>query len=439
VHTPQSDISPVGEAGPVDEASPELRAGFARADITPTWPVSLAGFASRSGLSTGVAHPLHVRAAVFEAGGGAIVVSADLLYWPPELVEELRPLLAAQTDVPADHILFAATHTHSAPQVCTWLAPSVGVRDEKSVDLVRRQTVQAVSEAAARLEPVTVRRATGQHDLGMNRRTVVDGRAHAAPNPAGPRDPDVTVVTYLRDDGGLAGAITHYTCHPVISADSEVSGDFSGEAMRLIEEETGAVSLYLQGCCGDINPGRVACTGLAEVDRQAAAFADVLRQVLAGPAETLEPTRLGAEWRREWLPFRGVPDQAGIAAACTMDGVQGEWGRALHDHPELVADTAGLLVQRLDLARGLHLVAMNGEVSVAYGLAIKEMSQQRALPVAYANGTIGYLPTAAQIAEGGYEAEESARYLLLPGYYAPEIEGMITTATQEVIGTVCQP
>jgi hypothetical protein len=84
-------------------------------------------------------------------------------------------------------------------------------------------------------------------------------------------------------------------------------------------------------------------------------------------------------------------------------------------------------------------VAMNGEVSVAYGLAIKEMSQQRALPVAYANGTIGYLPTAAQIAEGGYEAEESARYLLLPGYYAPEIEGMITTATQEVIGTVCQP
>ncbi len=432
MHIPQSDA---GQAG---DASIELRAGFARADITPSWPVSLAGFASRSGLSTGVAHPLHVRVAAFEAGTRALVLSADLLYWPPELVDELRPLLAMQADVPADNILFAATHTHSAPQICTWLAPSVGLRDKDSVDLVRRQTVEAVSAAAARLEPVTIRRAIGRHDLGMCRRTVVDGRVQAGPNPAGLRDPEVTVITYVRDDGSLAGVITHYTCHPVISADSKVSGDFTGEAMRLIEDETGSVGLYLQGCCGDINPGGFASTGLDEVDRQAATFAKVVRQLLDGPAETLEPMPLTAEWRRVQLPFRHRPDPAEIAAARVMDGVMGEWGRALNDHPELVTEAAGLRVQRLDLARGLHLVAMNGEVSVAYGLAIKETSQRQALPVAYANGTIGYLPTAAQIAEGGYEPEDSARYLLLSGFYAPAIEDLITTATTEVLSTIPQ-
>ena len=431
MHIPQSD------AGPAGDASIELRAGFARADITPTWPVSLAGFASRSGLSTGVAHPLHVRAAAFEAGARALVLSADLLYWPPELVDELRPLLATQADVPADNILFAATHTHSAPQICTWLAPSVGVRDKDSVDLVRRQTVEAVSAAAARLEPVTLRRAIGRHDLGMCRRTVVDGRCTAGPNPAGPRDPEVTVITYVRGDGSLAGAITHYTCHPVISADSKVSGDFTGEAMRLVEDETGVgqplPSRLLRR--HQPRPGSRA-RGWPRSSGRPAPLPMSFGSYLIGPAEELEPVPLAAEWRRVQLPFRHRPDPAEIDAASVMDGVMGEWGRALNDHPELVTEAAGLQVQRLDLGRGLHLVAMNGEVSVAYGLAIKESSQRQALPVAYANGTIGYLPTAAQIAEGGYEPEDSARYLLLSGFYAPEIEDLITTATAELLSTI---
>src|SRR5438874_1367400 len=44
----------------------ELRAGFARIDITPTTPVMLAGYASRKELSQGVHDPLFARAVAFE-------------------------------------------------------------------------------------------------------------------------------------------------------------------------------------------------------------------------------------------------------------------------------------------------------------------------------------------------------------------------------------
>src|SRR6267142_2565709 len=44
----------------------ELRAGFARIDITPTEPVMLEGYASRKELSRAVHDPLSARAVVFE-------------------------------------------------------------------------------------------------------------------------------------------------------------------------------------------------------------------------------------------------------------------------------------------------------------------------------------------------------------------------------------
>src|SRR5262252_9224128 len=57
-----------------------LRAGAARTDITPTQPVTLAGYASRTNLSQGVHDPLSARAVAFACGEGKLVlVSIDTL------------------------------------------------------------------------------------------------------------------------------------------------------------------------------------------------------------------------------------------------------------------------------------------------------------------------------------------------------------------------
>lgn len=412
-----------------------LRAGFAVADITPEWPVWLAGFAVRTAPSDGVAHPLHVRVALLETGGDRddparlLVVAADLLNWDPDLLPGLRERLSGLAAVPPERILFAASHTHSAPQTTRWQAPSLGRVDERYVRLLADRVAAAVTAAAGRLQPVTLTRGAGRHDLGTYRRAVYRGVVTDGPNPAGPRDPELTALGFWRADGGLAGSIVHYTCHPVISAEQQVSGDFTGAAMTLLDGANGGVNLYLQGCCGDINPGRLGATGLAEVDRQARILADLVGEVLAGSPAELVPGPLAARWRRRELPFDHAPTAAEIRTASESAGVLGEWGRAFTAHPERVASSATFRVQRLDLAPGCALLAMNGEVTVGYGLAIRDASDGRVLPVGYSNGMIGYLPSAEQIREGGYEPDTSTRYYLLPGRYSPRIEGLIRDTT----------
>jgi hypothetical protein len=406
------------------------RIGAARVDITPDWPLPLAGFASRTTISQGVAHPLHLRVALLESTGTrALIASADLLNWGPERLPEWRKALSASCGVPEGSVLFSATHSHSGPQTNGWHAAATGVLDPRFLDLLGERLLAVAAAAAADMEDVSIARGRGQHDLGMHRRVVVDGHAMSRPNPDGPVDHEVTVLAFRRADGSLKAALTHYTCHPVLSGEDQLSGEFTGDAMSRVEERTGAVSLYLQGCCGDTNPGRLASTGLAEIPKQGAALADVVSGILDGALEELRPVPLTARWDGVDLPFKSAPTTAELQEASTQDGVMGQWGRAFLEHPERIAASARLELQRLEIAEGQALLAMNGEVCLDYGLQIKAVSGGRVLPVAYSNGMIGYIPTATQVDEGGYEADESTRYYLLAGRFARELDPLIRAHT----------
>ena len=68
-----------------------LRAGLARVEITPTQPVLMAGYASRTNLSTGVHDPLSARALAFEQDGKRLLlVSLDNLGLYNSTAEPLR-------------------------------------------------------------------------------------------------------------------------------------------------------------------------------------------------------------------------------------------------------------------------------------------------------------------------------------------------------------
>lgn len=393
-----------------------MRVGAAKIDITPELPVPLAGFAARNGaLVDTVADPLHLRVTVLEsAGTKAAIFAADLLSWGPEIVAELRPRLAEKLDVLAEFITFTATHTHSGPQTGRWHSASVGPLDPRYLDRLTERALDAAAQAAAALEPVTAQRACGVHDLGRYRRP--DRGAD------GPRDNELTTVAFRRADGSLVASWVHYTCHPVINGSNAVSADFPGLAGTAIEADTGGVVSYLQGCCGDQNPQTYSGAGLDVARREGERFAAVIRQTLAADQVELAPIPFRTSWSAVELPFKSVPTEEELRAASETPGVLSEWGSAYLAHPERLSPTATLHLQRLDLADGLSLLAMNAEVCVAYGHAVRAASDNRCLPVAYANGIIGYLPTAAQIAVGGYEAVDSARYYFLPGIFAPEVE-----------------
>jgi hypothetical protein len=90
-----------------------------------------------------------------------------------------------------------------------------------------------------------------------------------------------------------------------------------------------------------------------------------------------------------------------------------------------------LEITRLELAENLILAAFNAEMVVQYGLFIKDRFNRRVLPLGYTNGMIGYVTTAEQLAEGGYEPCGSTPYFNLPAPFAAGTEARIRTAILE--------
>ena len=425
-----------------------LSLGVAKIDITPSRPVQLAGFASRCGRgsSQGIAHPLYARVLLFEQSGAtgparrALVVAADLLWWAPErmagIVEQLRERWA----VAPEAIILNATHTHSGPQTSSRFAPSIGEADPSYVASLEARLFEAVEAAARRVEPVVVEQGRGVCGIGVHRRKLVDGQVRHVPNPDGPIDPEVTVIRFRARNGRARAILVHYTCHPVITDAMLISSEFPGVAMEQVEQELGGdvVAAYLQGCCADIKPhvarnGEFARADDSVVRQMGTTLAQEVLRVLREPARVLPAAPLRARAAVVPLDFRRLPAIPELEAQRDQGGIVGEWSRLLLANPERLQRSIPLTLVALDLAEGLTLLAMNAEPAVAYGLFAKGQSGGRVLPLGYSNGMLGYLMTARQIVEGGYEPVDSCPYFGLPGPFAPSVEADVLAAISDLI------
>jgi len=387
-----------------------LTAGVAVVDITPIQPVPLAGFASRQSEFDRVDRPLFAKVWAFEERGRrALLVQADLIWWGSERMPQLRQKLKERFGVQEEAVILHATHTHGGPQMSERFVPELGRFDEPTVTRIESLLLEGVAEAFSRMEPVKLERGRGSCDIGINRRKLEHGQAVMAPNPDGPNDAEVTVILLRRSSGDPLGVWFHYTCHPTTTSDSAVTPDFPGAAMERVEEWLGGAAAvsFLQGCCGDIRPavirdGQFAKGTLDDVRELGERLAQSVIRVLQGPLEALPTAELA--WRQEQVQL-----------------------------PLELGSSIPLELTCLRLAKGASLLAMDGEIVVEYGLFVKGLSHGSVLPLPYSNGMIGYVPTAKQLAEGGYEAKDSTYYFRLPSPFGASAEERLRAAIERIL------
>ncbi|MBI3182723.1 MAG: hypothetical protein HYZ28_11350, partial [Myxococcales bacterium] len=90
----------------------KLRAGAARVELSPPFPVVAAGYPPPRSVADRAEHPLHARALVLEAESVRVgLVSLDLLSVPAPLAEEIRSRVSA---LGLADLWVSATHTHSS-------------------------------------------------------------------------------------------------------------------------------------------------------------------------------------------------------------------------------------------------------------------------------------------------------------------------------------
>ena len=262
--------------------------------------------------------------------------------------------MAAQAGVADADVMFNATHTHSAPQLSRDQATLLGVADDAYLAELDAHLALAARDAAAARREVEVFRTTGTYELAWQRREQLDVDR--------PIDDRLTVVRFQAGDE-IVACFVHYACHPVVSADDAVSGDFFGVAMARVEEVSGAMAFPLQGCAGDVDPAGAVMAGIGRAESVGREFADAVVALLGAPAEPVVTATPESTWASAELPLVGSPTEPELVAASTGEGLDAQWARALLADRGLLRPFRECRLQLWSLGPGLQLLGINGEAT----------------------------------------------------------------------------
>jgi len=398
-------------------ADGELLAGVSTADITPPVGGMMGGYGDRGlSVSTGVHDPLMAKALVLKDADTALaIVTIDLVGVPSKSIEPIREAVREKAGI--DELMLLASHTHSGPDTMFSL-PMTQKPWSKDFE---EKVIDAVVSASEAVAPVRYGVGTGEVREGHNRRKVLpDGTCemlwrNPERAPTQPVDYELGVIRFETTAGAPVATLVNFACHPVILGPEnlEISADWPGAMMRLVEEQVGGVCLFANGACGDINPFMDKTApkdgAFEEVEKMGRAVAEEV-VLVAGAIEMRDGADAALTARTEAVPIAlrwDIDDPEVIAA------FEEQYGTILvrlalnRLRSELGGPLAGDLVT-VTLGDDLAIAGLPGEFFVELGLDLKRRSAfPYTFAFGYCNKGYAYFPTVNAAWQGGYGGKEA--------------------------------
>ena len=443
----------VTAAGFAADKPAALQAGAAAVDISPTqFPLNMPGL-FRANMADRCHDPLHSRALVLDDGTTRLaMVLVDNIGVAPELIEEAKELASKETGIPTDKMLICSTHTHSAVRTLghTKGRPAAEVAYRK---IILDGMVASIVQADVALQPAAVGAAAHPlpEEVGNRRWYLKPGKMPRNPfgkfdkvkmnpgsnpdvldRPAGPTDPDVTILS-VRDKKGKPLALwANYSLHYVgYIPKGQISADYFGEFARLMPSRLRAgehfVAMLTNGTSGDINnlpflklrPPR---EPFEQVRLVAAKTADAAWFAHRKIEKHRCDVKLGMRQREIDLKYRR-PTEEEVAEAKKVLAVTDEqeikklprlaqhYARNTVHAAQRKEDTLTVKVQTIRIG-DFAICTIPFEVFAEIGLDLKKRSPfPRTMVISAANGRYGYLPTPEQHKLGGYETWLGTNYV----------------------------
>jgi hypothetical protein len=414
-------------------------AGYAEKKVTPPVAIDLTGFGFYlDRRAESVLDDLKVRALCLKDSiQSVILITCDLLGFTVEFSDRIRKRIAADEKMPVRNILLACTHTHSGP--ATQPIPGLGRLDAAYL----LQVAATITEVAAEARASMAEAKFGFHieavePIGYNRRRInfeeIDHR--------------LKVAIFRQKKTKIF--LLNYACHPVtLGPTKEISADWPGALIKEIEGR-GYRGLFFQGFCGDIDPVTYMNRRLGAGRKDLSLYGRILAErafkseeyaAFEGRAE------VRAAERRIRLPLQVFPKSAleretlrAVEATKEFPGagqVVWAWRKKVEKfHAGLSRSPwmEDVPVQALAVG-GLKILGIPGEVFSGLGLKLRR-KWPSLVPVGYANGNVGYLPT-----KEAFHTENDYACYCAPKFYAvfpfsPKIESILLRAGHELLSSL---
>ncbi len=385
--------------------SAAFRASVVKVDITPSTPKWLLGYGPRQ--STAIHDRIYHRIVAMDDGAARyLIVSSEVCLFAPSVYDDAARRIQKETGVDPVRFLWTMTHTHSAPEVGPPGIYSVLLKGRSDHPVDTEYTgqfiaslVKGAADALAQLAPARVATGTGHANANINRRARdTDGRISLGLNPDGPVDRQIGLIRLETATGSPIALLANYAMHGTVLSGrfTEISGDAQGAVATYVESKIGAPMLYINGAAGNIAPiysvydtpraGHLSQFNVLLGDRILAANSAIAPaasevRLWAGENWIESPRKKGLGWPEDLM----------------------QWSRETPGGTPLVRMPARFLRINDTVLWSLP-VEMFCEISM-------EVRNRSPFPntffAGYTNGWIGYLPTKAGFAEGGYEPTTS--------------------------------
>jgi hypothetical protein len=427
-------------------APAHFRAGAAKLLVTPSEPIWLSGYASRTQPSQGVLQDIYVKAAAFESNGEtSVLLTSDLQGLDLATIDAVTSRAHHQFGVPRERIVLNYSHNHSSPvtgQVLHLyydLPPAQRAVVDRYTAWLTGRMVEVIGLAIANLAPAELSFEQGLAGFAVNRRRARPGGRQLP----GPVDHDVPVLAIRTPGGPLRAILFGYSCHTTALSGYQISGDYAGFAQHALEQRyPGATALFVQGCGGDANPlPRIMNSDAPEAVELARNYGLILARavqaVLRAPMQSVDGP-LRTSYAVIQVPFRTPPSREALEArlAQARGGkrrqVQYLLDKLLRDGRLPTSHPYPIQVWRF--GSSLNFVALTGESVVDYCLRFKkEFGHDSTWVAGYNNELLSYIPSLRVLREGGYEGVDDMDEYGLPAPYAEELEELIAAKVAELM------
>ncbi|WP_419189472.1 hypothetical protein [Stieleria marina] len=414
-----------------------FRAGAAIADITPPLGEKVVGSFSPFPASN-IHDALHARCLCLDDGETKLFfVLCDNVGIVKEVYDQARSEIAAKSDIDAEQILMAATHTHSA---CVSTSP-------KYSPIIAKGIVEAVLAANKNLQPARIGWGGIDESSELNNRRWYIKEAKHRTNPfggvdtvrmnpprnhptlvapAGPVDPEISFISVQSTNGTPIALLANYSLHYVGGVPrGDVSADYFGVFADSIGPMIGAkddspfVGMMSNGTSGDVN--NIDFRFSSRDPKQTYEKYEKIDEVAQKVAKKVAEAHANISFR-DWVPL-GVrrseltlkvrkPDEAMQAYFANLKVPENE-KFAYHRHEKTYADRVQALLEGPDeyvvplqamRIGDLAIASIPFEVITEIGLELKTLAPlEDMFTIELANDSRGYLPTPRQHKLGGYE------------------------------------